>query len=616
MSNPSDYNYSKHPDLVPVVNKSETAFKIYGREWQMPQWTPLGLELFAYKNRLGPNEGFVDAEYHFRKAFAIMYPKFQMHEWVDLELWAYCNFDVINVIGHTRASKTFTFAFIEYLDYCAAPLDTIISLTTVTFPGLKDRMWSDMMNAVQSARLPSGIFKVNSSSNDLSITNAPDPALSKEENFSRQKFQIKGMATSKQKDSAARIQGMHSPRRIIVEDEAQGLPDAIFEAEKNLQSAKYSKVVRLANPEDRWSTFGRLCEPENGWESVTDSDLVWKTKHPNSVCLHLDGFQCHNVKLHHKLANGEITQAQYDDNVLAFQPDYKYFSSLDPDTLAYWKYAKGYFPPDGLILKVFSDSFLMSATREPETFIYGGVKIACMDPAFEHDDCVLQIFEYGRKKNGLWHVNCISTHKLVPKMGGAGGRKPKDYQLATMAKEVCIANRVEPKNFIMDKSGNGRGVYAIMQVEWDEAIQGCEFGGKASDRLLREGDPQKCNEKYAYFVDELWFRAAEWMRYGDVTGIHYLDSETKDDLSSRYYDETNTSLLKVEKKKDMKARIGKSPDFGDAFCLFAELLARNSIIPGLKDSDGVRAKGSNKSALDRAKRVNQIYEDEFSQPEF
>ena len=600
------------------TSKSGDTYSIYGRTFDVREISPLQLELFAWREKLGENDGFVNPEYHFRQAFALMYPKFKMHKWVDMEIEAYCNYKVINVIGHTRASKTFTFAYIVYLDYCANPFETMISLATVTFSGLRTRMWSDLMSAVEQSRIPSTMFKITSSSADMSITNAPEKGLTREQNLARQKFMIQGLAVSKQKDSAARIQGMHAPRRIVVLDEAQGLPDAIYDAEKNAQSAPYGKFIRLANPEDRYSVFGRECEPKTGWDTVHDTDLAWPTKQKDSICLHLDGFQCHNMELHYKKERGEITKEEYEKNLLPFQPTAEYFLGLDPDSITYWKFGKGYFPPDGLITKVFNDMFLASAAHDNESFVYGGTTIACLDPAFEHDDCVLQIFEYGKKRNGQWHVNCLSSHKIVPKIGGFGGSKPKDYQIAKQVTDICKANGIRPENFIMDKSGNGRGVYAIMQVEWDGSIEGCEFGGKATKRLLREGDDQPCNEKYAYFVDELWFRAAEWMRYGDVTGLNNLDNETKDDLSSRLYNQKSkdNDLLRVESKKDMKSRIGKSPDFGDAFCLFAELLARKGIIPGLKNTDGERIKSSNKSALERARKVNAIYEDSFSSAAF
>jgi hypothetical protein len=147
----------------------------------------------------------------------------------------------------------------------------------------------------------------------------------------------------------------------------------------------------------------------------------------------------------------------------------------------------------------------------------------------------------------------------------------------------CQERGVQPKYFIMDTTGNGRGVFAILQKEWSREVQGVEYGGAPTDRPLRADDNRKCNEIYQYFVTELWFRASECAKAGLIGGLSNLHRKTIDDLSSRRYvlkQGTKGMLMVAETKKEVKKRLGRSPDYGDSFTQFGELLIRLGTAPG------------------------------------
>jgi hypothetical protein len=44
--------------------------------------------------------------------------------------------------------------------------------------------------------------------------------------------------------------------------------------------------------------------------------------------------------------------------------------------------------------------------------------------------------------------------------------------------------------------------------------------------------------------------------------------------------ESDGKRMVAETKKELKARIGRSPDHGDAFCQFAELMVRKGLLGG------------------------------------
>lgn len=549
----------------------------------------LAVELQCYRENRGEELGGVGAEEHFKRAWRLAWPGFAWNDWVELLLWAWCAFKLIGVIGHTRASKTYGMAHAAYLDYCASPFDTMTSLTTVTFDGLKIRMWADLMAAVENASFPCP-FVVRNTDNILRIHHG-DP-----EQKQLEKFIIEGFATSKTKDSAGRIQGKHAARRRVVLDEAQELPPAIYRALANARSAPDFKAALLANPVEKQSDFGEHCEPENGWSSVHDSDLFWRTKDGN-VCLHFDGLQSPNVKA------GRVV---FD---FLIRPDYieSIRQTNGEDSLEWWMYVRGFFPPDGVVAKVWPDT-LLERINEPLTFDFPPTKCASLDPAYEWDDCVLQFGEYGSLRGGGMGVNGVATEKILTKTGR--GHDPKDYQIAHRVMQSCREHGVEPKDFIMDKTGGGRGVFAILQKEWSWDVHGTEYGGSATKRPLKKGEDDTCDDLFIWFVSELWFRGPAWAEEHAVGGLKRLDAKTRDDLAARRYTvRTHKERKKraVETKDEVKKRLGRSPDYGDAFSQFFELLALKGHFPGRGRglNTGSKWEDARKRAIKAGRRWNE-----------
>ena len=578
--------------------------KKYGRDWPL-EAHDIAIELRCYRDDWKETDGGLGKHRHFVNAFRLMWPSFKWHEWMEMLTEAWCSERVVTVIGHTRATKTYGAARLVYLDYCADPLNTWASVTTVTFDGLRSRMWSDLMAGIGSTSMPCP-FEIRSNSGEMRVFPSKDPSLTKAQNAERQKMQIEGFATSKTKDSAGRIQGKHAPRRRLILDEAQELPDAIYSAEVNAMSAKDFISVRLANPVDKLSVFGvQCCEPEGGWHSIHDTDLYWRTKGGHLV-LHFDGLQCHNMRVKEMHEAGVLTKRQYEDKLLPFmiQPDYieEIRAAKGEASLEWWKYVRGFFPPDGVVGKVFPE-VVIERMKQTVEYDFEPVRCAVLDPAFEFDDCVLHTFTYGKMRDGRHGVQWLKTYVIKTKLGKQ--YDPKDYQIAYQVMALCKDQRILPENFIQDCTGNGRGVLAILQKEWDSKVQGCSFAGAPSDRPVTVNDQTPCTKLYKYFVDELWFRASEWGMAGLVGGVQNLDHLTLQDLGQRRY-ELQGDKKRLQTKAEVKKELGRSPDYGDAFVLAAELLARKGIY-----ADGIRKRSTGSTstdALQRARKVNSIYQ--------
>lgn len=554
---------------LPKKKDESPTFERYGLQWPRAEANDLSLELACYREPETYKTG-KTREFHLRNAFKIIWPEYQWNEWCELMTWAWCNFQIVAVIGHTRGSKTWHFAHMVLVDYLAADFKTATTLTTTKFDALKTRLWGDMMRAVENMRpeVQSAFmarYKITNTTNEMKLS-INDPA-----KFGEDKFLIQGVATDSADKSAGKIRGQHADRRRIVGDEAQDIADAIYMAITNARSAPDFRCGLLSQPIEKISEFGNWCEPEDGWGSIHDTQLFWKTKKSGGVCLHLDGLQSPNIKAGRTIFPYLLTQ-QYIDEV---EKDW------GRDSLQWWAYVRGFFPPDGTVAKIWTSDAIEKA-RAVTVFDLPPTPCATLDPAFDGDNCALHFGLRGKLRNGNPCTHATESMNLKTTVGP--NELPKDYQIARQVIALCKARGVQPEDFIQDETGNARGVLAILRVEWSPKVQGISYGGEATDRPLRLNDALKANEQVKYFVAELWFRASFLAREGMLTGLRNVSPRTAEDLSARRYtlkQYGERKLMVAESKDEMKKRLGRSPDDGDAFCGFGELMVRKGLLASI-----------------------------------
>ena len=159
-------------------------------------------------------------------------------------------------------------------------------------------------------------------------------------------------------------------------------------------------------------------------------------------------------------------------------------------------------------------------------------RIIGVDPARFGDDESVIIRRQGRL-----------CHKPVAK------HKVDNMTLAAYVLEEIRAFR--PDAVFIDE-GNGGGVIDRLRQLGQDVI-GVHFGGKAS------------RPRYANKRTEMWFEARDWLQAGGVLPDH---RQLKSDLATPTYRfTTGQDVYALESKDDIKKRINRSPDYGDALAL-------------------------------------------------
>lgn len=364
------------------------------------------------------------------------------------------------------------------------------------------------------------------------------------------------------------LKGMHAERILLVIDEANGTPEAIFEVIPNLRKGcRDFTVIIIGNPTTRLDPHGRSCEPQGGWKSVGVNSEIWRTKPvpewqlDAGVCLRFDGAKS--------------------PNVVAKKNSYPYLYNVEnwdaaksyEGTFNWWSQDRGMWPPDGMSNTVFNEQIVERCDAvDYFTFLGPVEELAFLDTAFGGDACVLQFGKLGlidnNGKMGLQLTDWID----VP-ISPEAEAHDVDYQIARRVIEECRTRNVKPQCFGLDATGIGRGVGAIIASEWSPFIHYTSWGESASQRASAQNDGRPAKEVYNNFVCEIWFGAREGMESRQVKGF---SRPSIMEFCARQYEMVGKKF-KLETKAEMKSRVRYSPDHADATAGLVEIARRNGL---------------------------------------
>ena len=143
---------------------------------------------------------------------------------------------------------------------------------------------------------------------------------------------------------------------------------------------------------------------------------------------------------------------------------------------------------------------------------------------------------------------------ILKRQGRMCFQPAEHYKIDNMALAALVAEEIRtwhPDAVFVDE-GNGGGVIDRLRQLGHDVI-GVHFGGKASR-------PRYVNKR-----TEMWFEMRDWLTSGGAIPPHM---KLKQDLASPTYKFTaGQDIYTLESKDDIKKRIKRSPDLGDALGL-------------------------------------------------
>lgn len=304
--------------------------------------------------------------------------------------------------------------------------------------------------------------------------------------------------------SAAR--GIHSRNNFCAVDEATGVDDIVFtDALVNILSDENAKLLLISNPSSSSGFFART------W---LDPDMSPKWAHVHGSYRDKYNFRQEDLELQASIYGG-------------------------PTSRAYRVYIEGEFPlsdVDGLISRELIDFAVQSysdvkpATDSP--IIWG------LDPAGAGKDSSALIIRQDNKILDVKQWQGLDPTQLAYKI--------RDLYQATPKAE-------RPAVISVDSNGLGYGVWSNLK-DWGLPAHECNSAKS----------PTRNPERYHRLRDQLWWEMRDWIHSENVGIIN--NPKLIEELATPTYQD-GTGKIKVEDKKSIKKRLGRSPDFADALAL-------------------------------------------------
>jgi len=328
---------------------------------------------------------------------------------------------------------------------------------------------------------------------------------------------------------ATKMVGYHSPNLLLVFDEAGGIPKAIWDSAEGLMTSDqgapltrdgvaHARWLAIGNPTDPTSEFARAYKSAD-WHSIRIDAL----EHPNVA------------------GTGEPTTWGVSRKwVEQMRRKWGEHSPL-------WQSkVRGIFPTSGTDTLISVADFEAARRRvKPDVKDERKPSIGVDVARFGTDETVIYVID-------RVSVLYVEARQGQDTMWTAG-------RVLALAEQFGL-NFADARRISIDDTGVGGGVTdRLRELGW--YVNAENFGGRPK---LTSNETKLANRR-----TELWWDLREWVRHeACLAGASDEITDTLlDDLTTPTYRTMSDSRIMLERKADIKARIGRSPDHGDALAL-------------------------------------------------
>lgn len=492
----------------------------------------------------------------------------ERNPWAEKMVSELCANRIAAFSGCASSGKTTVLALWALISWMTKPDITKVIVTSTSIKGARNRIWGQIREFHNGAgyidekgkpvRLPSlgvvvdsiGIIRLDAKKDGRTASQMST-------------IELIAAEQSQEKEAVDKLIGIKNEYVLFVLDEATDLsPSVLTAAFGNLTSNKYFQLVALGNFKSISDTFGMLTTPVSGWSSLNVETYEWETVYngQRGKCVRFDGTQSPNVLAGKNVWKGLYSVEKYEQDKL-----------MGENTIEYWRFCRSFIVPANVSDRVYSESDFIrgdafSIPRWSET----PLTVCSLDPAFTTggDKPIGVRGLFGQTVDGKT-VLCIQE---VKEFREDVTRKdmPFDFQVAQQWVAWCKEYGASPQNCAYDSTGAGISFGSVLQQMWSPSIYAVSFGGAPTSRPVSDSDPTPCKDAYMNRCAEIWFQGKEFVRAGQIKGI---TPEIVAELVERKRpDKERGSKSGVEPKRDMKGRMGKSPDRADSFLILVDLL--------------------------------------------
>jgi len=458
---------------------------------------------------------------------------------------------------HHNSGKTDFFAVWAIVNYIIDPQNTMVLVTSTTLKDARKRIWGaicDYWLAVPG--LPGKLLNSRGLIR-LQVGN---------EFSERCGITLIAGAPTKAAEAVGKIIGFKNKRVILVADELPELSESIVEAAlSNLTLNPYFQLIGLGNPKNHFDPMARMTMPKNGnWDSVNVDTGEWETE--LGYNLHFDGMKSPNVEAGRDIFPGILGPNKVTEAI----------TRLGANSSGFWRMIRGFYCPAGEDDCVYTDVELETSGAF-QTLGNGFAwlnndltPVAALDPSFTNggDRCMMIWGVMGYNLQGKKTLLIQGHEALFEDVQNK--EMTRTQQIIKQFRDKCVALGVAPKYSGFDASGAGKPFGDIVSLMISREVLHVDFGGAASELAVSAYDPTPANDRYVNRVTELWYGGKEYFRTQQIKGI---TRELANEMCQRKKTEEKGIQLrmKVESKREMKARNLPSPDISDSLFIILEV---------------------------------------------
>lgn len=486
---------------------------------------------------------------------------FEWHGWTNKIIEAGCRYRWLALSGCSNSAKTRNVAGFAAVWWLADPANSSVTFCSTTMKMLRKRGWAE----IQSFQNALGDFGNRVDSRTLWQYSAGDD---------KHAIFGKAVAEGDVNKSAADLQGLHTKRQMIVIDEAEAVPAAIWKVTCNAYGYCVDVggefiLIAIANARSRLSNFGRFMEPEGGFNSISVDSDDWMSKPQidgkRACVLRFDFRKSPNITEGRVVSRHLPTRQRVEGRLAALKAR---GGENDPD---HFCYDLGFPVPEGLLKTVFTDSLISKYDGYGKhKFLGTNFRIIGMfDQAFGGGDRpALRFGALGDIEGGKMGIEWMEAIILYL---DATSPDPVRYQLKNKLKQHCEnvqyrgqTYQCSPEDLAIDCTGDG-GLADICHQEWSQKVNRIIFSESASKSPVSQEDERPSNEVFLNKRVEMYFRTRDALMAGQIKGI---DKDTAAELCNleeliEKADGTTRPRKTLQSKKDYKLKYQISPDLSD-----------------------------------------------------